>query len=295
MIKACCLASVGRMMAVLLLASGCHLDRVSETTTLSELTSPSLSQALFRFRPVPFFLSAAHTPPALQLVSRLEQEAAHFTIPAEPLPSAAAVRPDSVTTLPPLAFVSHLSSFLYITPDNTLSAEQYTLDPFSLTPSSPALFDDADPSGQGLGLDMGLTSVDLPLDGALEWAVAVQAYCACPQSHGLYQAPDARARLDFATGRFRLSAGFGDDKALRSIAMDIALDRDRLVRRAPHPAAAELGFQTGGPMRLPGDLSVYLSGRSARHIGGEFLSATPQEMALSDILFVMQFAGSAGP
>jgi len=286
-------ASLGPVLSVLLTASGCHLDTLSEHPTLSEQHRPSVTEIPHRLWPVPLSVTANHTTAARQLVSQLEQDAAQLPTSADRFLPEGEARQEMVATLPPLAFVSHLSSYIHISPDGTPTAERYILAPFSLAPPSPLLFEEADLSGQGLGLDMGLTFVDLPAEGALEWSVAVQAYCACPQSPGLHQSPDGRARLDFSTGRFRLSAGFGDNKALRSVGMDMHLDQDRLARRLPQPASAELGFETGNPSPLSGELSLYLSGRNARHIGGEFLSADTNEMSLSDILFVMQFAGSA--
>ena len=80
---------------------------------------------------------------------------------------------------------------------------------------------------------------------------------------------------------------------MRAVGMDVHLERDPLVQRKAQQASAELVFAEGDPVHLSGDLGLYLSGRDARHIGGEFSAYDDQQMSLSDILFVMQFAGTA--
>ena len=188
-----------------------------------------------------------------------------------------------------MPLISQASVYAVLSPDTApfIGHDLIPADP--LTPPVPALFAETDEFGWTLGLDMGLTQTSLPLDGTLHWPLAVQAFCACPQDTGLYQTTEAEARLDFNTGRFRLLAGFDNPAtALRSVGIDTQLNCDQLSTQQATQAITELGFSTQPSVRLTGDLDLFLSGREARHMGGQF-SATPQ-MSLSDILFVMQFA-----
>ena len=74
--------------------------------------------------------------------------------------------------------------------------------------------------------------------------------------------------------------------------MDVSLDRTRLLNRQTQPATTELSFTDRSPVRLDGELDLYLSGRTAGQIGGRF-SFMPEPMDLSDILFLMHFTGAA--
>ena len=149
------------------------------------------------------------------------------------------------------------------------------------------LFTDPDQHGIGLGFDMGLTDPNLPLTGTAEWPLNLQALCLCPDPTGLQTTTDALARLDFTTGRFRLSAQF-KGPVLQSAGIDLPLNRPSLMERQSQQATAEINLSTRPPIQLDGDLLLYFSGRNAEHIGGQFTSASPQ-LSLSDILFVMQF------
>lgn len=291
MIKAVYCRTVWLAGLILLVTGGCHVKVSSDPQTMVRRASleptvlasgPSLSDDVSAFA-------------ARRLIDQLEQDAALYGTtgpPPRPEDQGQPPLPPVVITLPPLPLVSHLSSYIFITDEADRTVERYLIALSPQTPDVPALFTEADDFGHGLGLDMGLTEPDLPSLGAADWPVAVQAYCVCPDEAGLYHTDEGRARLDFGTGRFRLSAGFSDTAHhMRSVGMDIALDQPRLLARQAQPATTELGFANRAPVRLDGELELYLSGRGGHTIAGQFSSSA--QMDLSDILFVMQFASGS--
>jgi len=285
--------SLGLAGLILLACSGCYLNTAPDQHRPTPSSSPdqvAIPPASGSFSD-PFTGSFTNSG-ARQLVSRLKEQAALLGTSHLPALPEEEDGPPVTPSLPSLPPISHVSSYIFISDEAERTIERFVIAPSPQTPSVPALFTEADSTGHGLGLDMGLTELDMPALAAADWRVAVQAYCVCPDEAGLYHTPDGQARLDFATGRFRLSAGFTDAaRPLRSVGLDLSLDRTRLLESRSHRAATELGFTNRDPVRLDGELELYLSGRNARHIGGQFSSAAP--MSLSDILFVMQFA--SGP
>ena len=167
-----CRRSLGLKIFMLLAASACHQTSLPSPDISPVPTGLSLSAPVHLLWPVAFASEPATA--AQRLVSQLEQDAARPTPSPDITPPEQGPGPAPVTALPPLAFVSHLSSYLHVSPAGEQTAEQYIFTPLSTTPSSPTLFDVGDPSGQGLGLDMGLTALALPAEGAVEWDVAVR-------------------------------------------------------------------------------------------------------------------------
>ena len=276
--KACCWP-LGLFILVLLGTSSCHLNRPAHHHSL---------QQPFLFDPFSVMSADENTlqhprSPAQTLMARLEGEASAVVTPVHPEP-AGTLQPSP--HLPPLPVRSHLSVFSYLSHQGDITADHFTTELLPVTPDAPVLFTDPDLLGIGLGFDMGLTAPYLPLTGTAEWPLSVQAFCICPDTTGLHTTTDALARLDFATGRFRLAADFTGPN-LRTAGLDLPLDRPRLLNRQSQQATADLHFSDSSPIRLDGDLHLYLSGREASQIGGEFSSAPL--VNLSDILFVMQF------
>lgn len=271
----------GLFIFILLGLSGCHLD--SASSPHRDLSVSSFDHLLLT--PVDDDIAQHPHTAAQTLITRLEQQAGMVITPVSPEP-AALPEPSPAPRLPPLPVRSHLSVFSFISPQGDVTADYFITDRLPVTPDVPVLFTELDPFGTGLGFDMGLTDPHLPLSGTADWPLTVQAFCRCPQATGIHRTTDARARLDFASGRFRLNAEFTGTN-LRTAGMDMRLDRTSLLNRKGQLATTELSFADRRPVQLDGELHLYLSGRTAEHIGGQFSSAAP--MDLSDILFMMQF------
>lgn len=265
---------------VLLGASGCHLDRTSYHQ--QGLSLSALPQLPMRF--VDEDITQPPRTAAQTLMMRLEREAG---IAITPIPSEPVTLPSPAPRLPPLPVRSHLSVTALISPQGDVTADFFITEPLPVTPDAPVLFTELDQFGSVLGFDMGLTDPHLPLAGTVNWPLSVQAVCVCPDTHTIYRTTDAEARLDFATGRFRMGAGFTGTN-LTTAGIDLYLDRTSLLSRKGQHASTELSFTDRNPARLKGELHLYLSGREADHIGGQF-SSTTMPTDLSDILFVMQF------
>lgn len=269
----------GLLIIVLLGTSSCH----SNHTPYDKLWRSSFSSHDLLSDPVDTDSSQhPRSSSAQDLINRPAREASMDITAVGPAPP---LQP--IPRLPPLPVTTHLSVFTYLSHQGEVTTDQFTSEALPITPDRPVLFTDPDQHGIGLDFDMGLTDPNLPLTGTAEWPLNLQALCLCPDPTGLQTTTDALARLDFTTGRFRLSAQF-KGPVLQSAGIDLPLNRPSLMERQSQQATAEINLSTRPPIQLDGDLLLYFSGRNAKHIGGQFTSASPQ-LSLSDILFVMQF------